>query len=141
MDMHLTRRGALALGAAAATAAVMPGAPAAAAADAAIASFTGGATPAEGGITLDIPEIAENGASVPVTVTAPGAAAIALFATANPNPGIATFTFGPLSARPVATTRIRLAESQEVVAVAKMGDGSFVRASAGVMVTVGGCVG
>jgi sulfur-oxidizing protein SoxY len=104
-------------------------------------AFTGGATPAEGDIALDIPEIAENGASVPVTVTAPGATAIALFATANPNPGIATFAFGPLAARPTATTRIRLAESQDVIAVAKLGDGSFVRTSAPVMVTVGGCVG
>jgi sulfur-oxidizing protein SoxY len=139
--MPLTRRGALALGAAAAAAALIPGVPALAAADAAIAAFTGGATPAEGSITLDIPEIAENGASVPVTVTAPGAAAIALFATANPNPGIATFTFGPLAARPVATTRIRLAQSQDVIAVARMADGTFVRTSAKVMVTVGGCVG
>jgi sulfur-oxidizing protein SoxY len=139
--MPLTRRGALALGAAAATAALLPVAPALAGADDAVAVFTGGATPAEGGITLDIPEIAENGASVPVTVTAPGATAIALFATANPNPGIASFTFGPLAARPVATTRIRLAQSQDVIAVAKLGDGTFVRTTAQVMVTVGGCVG
>jgi sulfur-oxidizing protein SoxY len=139
--MHLTRRGALALGAAAATAALMPVAPAHAATDAAIAAFTGGATPVPGDITLDIPEIAENGASVPVTVSAPGATAIALFATANPNPGIATFTFRPLAARPVATTRIRLAQSQDVIAVAKLADGSFVETRAKVMVTVGGCVG
>jgi sulfur-oxidizing protein SoxY len=139
--MPLTRRGALALGAAAATAALLPVAPALAGVDDAVAAFTGGATPAEGGITLDIPEIAENGASVPVTVTAPGATAIALFATANPNPGIASFTFGPLAARPVATTRIRLAQSQDVIAVAKLGDGTFVRTTAQVMVTVGGCVG
>jgi sulfur-oxidizing protein SoxY len=139
--MPLTRRGALALGAAAATAALLPAAPALAGVDDAVATFTGGATPAEGGITLDIPEIAENGASVPVTVTAPGATAIALFATANPNPGIASFTFGPLAARPVATTRIRLAQSQDVIAVAKLGDGTFVRTTAQVMVTVGGCVG
>jgi sulfur-oxidizing protein SoxY len=139
--MTLTRRGALALGAAAAAAALIPTAPAQAAADAAIAAFTGGATPADGDITLDIPEIAENGASVPVTVTAPGATAIALFATANPNPGIATFAFGPLAARPVATTRIRLAQSQDVIAVAQLGDGTFVQTRAKVMVTVGGCVG
>ncbi len=119
--MPLTRRGALALGAAAATAALLPVAPALAGVDDAVAAFTGGATPAEGGITLDIPEIAENGASVPVTVTAPGATAIALFATANPNPGIASF--------------------QDVIAVAKLGDGTFVRTTAQVMVTVGGCVG
>jgi sulfur-oxidizing protein SoxY len=139
--MTLTRRGALALGAAAAASALIPTAPAQAAADAAIVAFTGGATPADGDITLDIPEIAENGASVPVTVTAPGATAIALFATANPNPGIATFAFGPLAARPVATTRIRLAQSQDVIAVAKLGDGTFVQTRAQVMVTVGGCVG
>jgi sulfur-oxidizing protein SoxY len=139
--MNLTRRGALALGVAAAGAALIPVAPAHAAADAAIAAFTGGATPAEGDITLDMPEIAENGASVPVTVTAPGATAIALFATANPNPGIATFAFGPLAARPVATTRIRLAQSQDVIAVAKLADGTFAQTRAKVMVTVGGCVG
>lgn len=139
--MPLTRRGALTLGAAAATAALLPVPPARAAVDDAVAAFTGGATPAEGDITLDIPEIAENGASVPVTVAAPGATAIALFATANPNPGIASFAFGPLAARPVATTRIRLAQSQDVIAVAKLGDGTFVRTTAQVMVTVGGCVG
>lgn len=136
--MTLTRRSALALGAAAALA---PALPVHAAADAAIADFTGGALPAEGGITLDIPEIAENGASVPVTVTAPGATAIALFAAGNPNPGVATFAFGPLAARATVTTRIRLAGSQEVVAVARLGDGPFVRTGANVMVTVGGCVG
>ncbi len=136
--MTLTRRSALALGAAAA---LVPALPAHAAADAAISDFTGGALPAEGGITLDIPEIAENGASVPVTVTAPGATAIALFAAGNPNPGVATFAFGPLAGRATVTTRIRLAGSQEVVAVARLGDGSFVRTGASVMVTVGGCVG
>jgi sulfur-oxidizing protein SoxY len=139
--MQLTRRGAIALGAGAATAALLPALPADAAVTDAILAFTGGATPADGDVTLDIPEIAENGASVPVSVAAPGAAAIALFAAGNPNPGVATFTFGPLAARPAATTRIRLASTQDVIAVARMADGSFVQTRRPVMVTVGGCVG
>ena len=92
-------------------------------------------------LTLTAPEIAENGNTVPVEVAADGASAILLLAAGNPNPGVATFHFGPLSAASSASTRIRLAQTQDLVAVAKMADGSFAQASRSVKVTIGGCGG
>ena len=139
--MELTRRGMIALGAGAAAVALMPALPAHAAVDDAIQAFTGGAAVGEGGITLDTPEIAENGNTVPVSVSAPGAVAIMLLAAGNPNPDVGTFTFGPLAASQSASTRIRLASTQDVIAIAKMADGSFVQAKNEVKVTIGGCGG
>ncbi|MGI1661619.1 thiosulfate oxidation carrier protein SoxY [Palleronia sp. KMU-117] len=139
--MELTRRGMFALGAGAAALALMPALPANAAVEDAIAAFTGGAPVGEGGITLTTPEIAENGNTVPVSVSAPGAVAIMLLATGNPNPDVGTFNFGPLAASQSASTRIRLAGTQDVVAIAKMADGSFVQATNNVKVTIGGCGG
>jgi sulfur-oxidizing protein SoxY len=105
------------------------------------AAFTGGVAPEEGGVTLTAPEIAENGNAVPVSVSAPGAVAIMLLSTGNPEPGIATFTFGPASGGQTAATRIRLATTQDVVALAKMADGSVKTARTTVKVTIGGCGG
>ncbi|MCL5778659.1 thiosulfate oxidation carrier protein SoxY [Limibaculum sp. FT325] len=139
--MQLTRRGALALGAGFAATMLLPFGAAQAAVDEALAAFTGGAAIGEGGITLTTPEIAENGNTVPVTVSAPGAVSIMLLAAGNPNPGVGTFNFGPLAASQSATTRIRLAGTQQVIAVAKMADGSFVRTANEVKVTIGGCGG
>ena len=90
---------------------------------------------------LTAPEIAENGNTVPIAVSAPGAVSVMLLAAGNPEPGVATFNFGPLAAAQSASTRIRLAGTQDVVAIAKMADGSFARASATVKVTIGGCGG
>ena len=104
----------------------------------AIAGFTGGATPLKGGVLLEVPEIADNGGSVPVRIAAEGARRIALFADGNPNPGVAVFTFGRL-VPPAATIRIRLAGSQNVIAVAEVADGTFRQASQAIAVTVGGC--
>jgi sulfur-oxidizing protein SoxY len=106
-----------------------------------ITAFTGGAEVGEGGITLTAPEIAENGNTVPIEVVAPGAAEIMVLALGNPTPGVATFKFGPMAAAQSASTRIRLAETQDVVAYAKLADGSFVKASSTVKVTIGGCGG
>ena len=78
---------------------------------------------------------------MPIEVDAPGAVAVAIFADGNPVPAVATFNFGPLNPSRSASTRIRLAKSQNVIAVAKMEDGSFVRADAAVKVTIGGCGG
>ncbi|MBU2866880.1 MULTISPECIES: thiosulfate oxidation carrier protein SoxY [Pacificibacter] len=138
--MNLTRRDALALGLGATAASLLP-LRAVAAADDAIAAFTGGAEIGSGGITLTAPEIAENGNTVPVSVDAPGAVSIMVLATANPTPGVATFNFGPLAGSQSASTRMRLAGTQDVVAIAKMADGSFVKASSTVKVTIGGCGG
>ena len=107
-----------------------------------VAEFAGGAEVTDGdGVTLTAPEIAENGNTVPISVEAPGAAEILLVAMENPTPGVARFSFGPLAANQAAATRIRLAKTQDVVAVAKLADGSFVRTAANVKVTIGGCGG
>ncbi len=138
--MELTRRNALAIGAGAFAATILPF-QAYAAADEAIAAFTGGADAGEGGITLTSPEIAENGNTVPIAVDAPGAVSILLLATGNPVPDVATANFGPLAAAQRVSLRIRLAGSQDIVAVAKMVDGSFVKTSNTIKVTIGGCGG
>jgi sulfur-oxidizing protein SoxY len=138
--MKLTRRDTLVLGLAATATAVLP-LQAFAATEDKIAEFTGGAAIGEGGITLTAPEIAENGNTVPVSVDAPGAAAIMILAMGNPNPDVGTFNFGPLAGSQSASTRIRLAGTQDVLAIARMGDGSFVQTSATVKVTIGGCGG
>jgi len=138
--MEFSRRDTLALGAGAVALTILPF-QATAAADDMIAAFTGGADVAEGGVSLTAPEIAENGNTVPVSVSAEGAEAILLLAAGNPTPDVATFKFGELSGSQSASTRIRLAGTQDVVAVAKMADGTFARASSTVKVTIGGCGG
>lgn len=140
--MNLTRRDAIVLGLGAGLAAVLPF-PALAAVEevGAIEEFTGGAAVGDAGVTLNAPEIAENGNTVPISVDAPGAVEVRLYAMGNPLPGVATFRFGPLAGSQAASTRIRLAGTQDVVAVAKMADGSFAQAVKTVKVTIGGCGG
>ncbi|WP_138934754.1 thiosulfate oxidation carrier protein SoxY [Roseovarius arcticus] len=138
--MQLTRRNAILMGAGAI---LMTGLPlrASAAGEDAIAAFTGGAEVGEGDIKLTAPEIAENGNTVPIEVSSDSAAEILVLALGNPTPAVATFKFGPLAASRSASTRIRLAGTQDVVAIAKLEDGSFVKASTTVKVTIGGCGG
>lgn len=140
--MEFTRRGALALAIGGVAATMLPLRTWAESngTEEAIAAFTGGADMKEGGVSISAPEIAENGNTVPIDVNADGAREIVVFAAGNPNPGIAKFAFGPL-ATAAASTRIRLAGTQDIVAVAKMADGSFARASRNVKVTIGGCGG
>lgn len=138
--MKFSRREALVLALGSAAAAAIP-LPALAAVEQAIADFTGGAAVAEGGITLTTPEIAENGNTVPISVEAPGAVAIMVVAAGNPTPGVCRATFGDLAGAQMFGARIRLAGTQDVVAIAQMADGSFVRASNEVKVTIGGCGG
>ena len=140
--MNLTRRNALALGAGLTAFAMLPQiAVAAGDVNASIAAFTGGAKVANEGVELTAPEIAENGNTVPVEVNAPGAVSIILLAAGNPSPGVATFNFGPMSGAQSASTRIRLAKTQKLVAVAKFADGRFAMAEREVKVTIGGCGG
>ena len=140
--MELTRRQALALGGGAIAVAAMPTTVMAAdLVEEAIAKFTGGAAVTDGGVEIEAPEIAENGNTVPIGVTAAGATAILILADGNPNPGVATFNFGKLAGSRSASTRIRLAKTQNVVAVAKLEDGSFVKGARTVKVTIGGCGG
>jgi sulfur-oxidizing protein SoxY len=113
-----------------------------------IKKFTGGKTPAEGKVKLDLPEIAENGNTVPLTVLVESpmteqsyVSDVLIVADGNPNGGMATFHFSPASGVAEANTRVRLAATQNIIAVAKMNDGSFFTASRQVKVTIGGCGG
>ncbi len=141
MKMNLSRRNALWVGLGGIAATAFPGLSAASTVDELAAAFTGGAAAGAEGITLTAPEIAENGNTVPIEVNAPGAVAIMMLAAGNPEPAVATFTFGPAAGSQRVATRIRLAKTQDVIAMAKMADGSIVQAQATVKVTIGGCGG
>ena len=115
----------------------------------AIAEFGGGSAAEEGGpLTLTTPEIAENGNSVPVSfsVDSPMSAddhveSVMILATDNPSAQVATFHFTPASGAAQASTRMRLAKTQDVVALAKTSTGKLYRAGNNVKVTIGGCGG
>ena len=151
--MQLTRRQMLAFSAGAAGFAFTLGQAGSAAAsaedtDKMINDFTGGKAPEAGKITLTAPEIAENGNTVPISVSVDSAMegddlvdSITILADGNPNPAVATFHFSAMSGEASATTRIRLAKTQNVVAVAKMKDGSVFMDKKQVKVTIGGCGG
>jgi len=116
--------------------------------DEALKKLIGDTKPVDGKITLDLPQIAENGNTVPigVSVESPMTAdnyvkAVHLFADGNPTPGVASLYFTPMSGKAEASTRIRMAGTQNVVAVAEMSDGKVFRASQEVKVTIGGCGG
>ena len=128
----------LAIGAAGATPAEM---------DVAIRALTGEAEVKPGRVTLDISPLVENGNAVPVTVTVDSpmtgtdyVRAIALFTERNPQPNVAVFRLGPRAGRARVATRMRLATSQKVTAVAELSDGSFWSANAEVIVTLAACV-
>lgn len=112
---------------------------------AAIDAFTGGGAVREGRVKLDISPLVENGNTVPVTVSVPGVEAaavrrLALFTERNPQPEVAVFTLGPLAGSAQVATRIRLATSQTVVALAQMADGSVWQHRVDVVVTLAACV-
>jgi len=116
--------------------------------EAAIKAFTGGATPTEGTVSLDTPEIAENGNTVPVGVSVDSpmtddnyVESVLILADGNPNPAVATFHFTAMSGAADAKTRISLAKTQNVIAVAKINDGSTYIDRKEVKVTIGGCGG
>ncbi len=111
----------------------------------AIAAFTGGAVVRDGRVKLDISPLVENGNTVPVTLSVPGVEAasvrrLALFTERNPQPEVAVFTLGPLAGRAQVATRLRLATSQTVVALAQMADGGFWQHRVSVVVTLAACV-
>jgi sulfur-oxidizing protein SoxY len=113
---------------------------------AALAAFTGGAPLRDGKVTLEIAALVENSNTVPVSVhvASPMSAAdhvqrIALFTERNPEPGVAVFHLGPRSGRAEVATRMRLATSQTVLAVAQMNDGSCWRSAVEVIVTIPAC--
>ena len=114
---------------------------------AAIKAFTGGALPRPGRVTLDVAQLVDNGNTVPITVrvdspmsAADHVLAIAVFNERNPETNVATFTLGPRAGKAEVSTRIRMATSQRLVAVARMSDGSYWSHSADVVVTLAACV-
>lgn len=113
-----------------------------------IKKLYGDKTMAEGKIKLDIPEIAENGLVVPVNVEvespmteADYVKAVHIYADGNPQPGIVSYSFTPACGKASAATRMRLAQTQNIVCVAEMSNGSLHMAKANVKVTIGGCGG
>lgn len=113
---------------------------------AALDAILAGRTAQDTGITIDLPEVAENGAQVPLTIRldspmteADHVAAIHVLATANPAPGIGTFRLTPHLARAEVFTRIRLAEEQQILVLAELSDGRILQAAARATVSVGGC--
>ena len=108
----------------------------------------GGEPKASSKIELDVPEIAENGSTVPMGVRVDSpmtdddhVKAVHVMATKNPQPEIISFKFTPMSGRANASTRMRLAETQNVIAVAELSDGSTIMTQKEVKVTIGGCGG
>ena len=114
---------------------------------AAIAAFAGGATVQAGRVEFDIAPLVENGNTVPIAVKvqspmteADHVKAIAIFNESNPQRDVANFFLGPRAGRAAISTRIRLATSQQLVAVAKMSDGSCWSHTVDVLVTLAACV-
>jgi len=109
-----------------------------------IEKLTGGKPVATGRVQLTVPAFAENGQSVPVTISvaaSEGAVkSLHLFAPRNPRPNIANFHFGPRSGKAAITTRIRLAGTQTLRVIALFTDGSFGSATAPVEVTASACL-
>ena len=113
---------------------------------AAIRNVVGEAQIRTGKVKLDIPPLVENGNTVPVTVSvaSPMTAndyvkSIHVFNEKNPQPNIGNFHLGPSAGRAQVATRIRLADSQKVVAIARLSDDSFWSASTEVIVTLAAC--
>ena len=111
-------------------------------------SLTGGAATTEDGVFLDLPEIAENGNAVKVAfeIDSPMTSdnfvkTVHVMADGNPTPDVASFNFSPANGVCMATTRMRLAKTQNIIVLAEMSDGSFRQAQAQVKVTIGGCGG
>lgn len=147
-NMKRTRRGVLAAGAGTVALLVVrptratPGAMAYA-----IRDFTGGAEVRTGRVALDVPALVENGNSVPLKVSVESpmtpedfVKSIAVFNERNPQPNVANFHLTPRAGRAEVSTRIRLGDSQKIVAVAQLSNGSFWSDEAELVVTLPACV-
>ena len=115
--------------------------------EAAIKEVTGGAALRPGRIKLDIPPLIENGNTVPLTVSvespmteADHVKAIHVFNEKNPQPHVFNASLGPRNGKAVVGTRIKLADTQKVVAIAETSAGEFWSASAEVIVTIAACI-
>ena len=114
---------------------------------AAIKAFVGEAEVREGRVTLEIPPLVENGNSVPLTVKVDSpmtpqdfVKTIAVFNERNPQPNVALFYLNPRAGRATVSTRIRLGDSQNIVAIAQLSDGTFWSDKAELIVTLPACV-
>jgi len=146
--MMATRRRALTTGAALAACVLVR--PALAQSDelaAAVRQFTGGAPVQNGRVRVDIAQLVDNGNTVPMAVSvdspmtaADHVSAIAVFNERNPQREVAQFTLGPRAGKAQVATRIRLATSQKLVAVARMSDGSHWQQTVDVIVTLAACI-
>ncbi|MVT69205.1 SoxY-related AACIE arm protein [Bradyrhizobium pachyrhizi] len=144
---HTTRRTFLSLtGGAAALVIVRPVDATPAMLSAAIRNVIGEADVHAGKVKLDIPPLVENGNTVPMTVSvsSPMTAveyvkSIHVFNEKNPQPNIGNFYLGPRAGRAQVSTRIRLADSQKVTAIARLSDDTFWSATADVVVTLAAC--
>ncbi len=112
----------------------------------AIGNVVGAAVVKTGKVKLDIPPLVENGNTVPMTVsvTSPMTSndyvkSIHVFNEKNPQPNVGNFYLGPRAGRAQVSTRIRLADSQKIVAIAQLSDGSFWQTSVDVVVTLAAC--
>ena len=152
-DRRATRRdvlklaGALALSGTAAPAMVDPASATPAEMQAAVASVVGEARINPGKVKLDIQPLVENGNTVPCTVTvespmtaADHVKAVHVFTERNPQPYVISVALGPRAGRASISTRIRLRDTQTVLAVAEMSDGTFWSGSASVIVTISACL-
>lgn len=113
----------------------------------AIRKVVGSARVGTGKVKLDLPPLVENGNAVPLTVSvespmtqADHVRAIHVFTEKNPQPGVVSFHLGPRAGRASVATRIRLADTQTVVAVCELSDGSFWSGAADVVVTLAACL-
>ena len=112
----------------------------------AIRNVVGEAPVRTGKVKLDVPPLVENGNTVPMTVsvTNPMTAedhvkSIHVFNEKNPQPNVGNFYLGPNAGRAQVSTRIRLADSQKITAIAKLSDGSFWSVSVDIIVTLAAC--
>ncbi len=110
--------------------------------------LTGGATPKSGRIKLKLPEIAENGRTVPISVSVDSpmtsknyVKAIHVVSEGNPNPDVVSFHLTASSGKAAISTRIRLGKTQNILAAAVMNDGSVYMTKKKIKVTIGGCGG
>ena len=114
---------------------------------AAIRTVVGSARITPGKVKLDLPPLIENGNAVPLTVTvdspmteAQHVRAVHVFTEKNPQPNVASFRLGPRAGRAKVATRVRLADSQNVIAICELSDGTFWSDTASIVVTLAACL-
>ena len=150
MKAHITRRDMLIAGGLAAGAAALPAAARAntpGQMEAAIRSIVGQATVRKDKVDLELPPLVENGNTVSMSVTVDSpmtkeshVKAIHVFNEKNPQPNVITVRLGPRAGKAQVSTRIRLADTQKVIAIAEMSDGSFWSDTVEVVVTLAACL-